>query len=147
METLEQLYEAYNFSATRCYVVGLDIPAKGYLRIEHKLPAYIKQLKGIYITISGFSQNAGSASGNNNNKTSTTNPIAGFITLNFNGQSLKCFQYNVPLTMYLTDCSKAIPFNEEINKNSFMQGYYFDNMLYINPKLPYRVSIYLHYKP
>lgn len=146
METIEQLYEAYNFSATRCYVVVLDIPAKGYLRIEHKLPAYIKQLKGIYVTISGFSQNAGSAT-NPNNKSTALPIVAGFITLNFNGQSLKCFQYNVPLTMHLTDCSKAIPFNEEINKNSFMQGYYFDNMLYTTPKPPYRVSIYLHYKP
>lgn len=145
MKTIEQIYKPYSFSDTRCYVFILDIGTKGYLKIEHKIPAYVRKLKGIFISVNGIIQPT--ASGPPSRSGGTSSIVAGFITLNFNGQSLKCFQYSVPQTLYLMDCSHPIPFDEQLNPNSFLQGYYFDNLLYITPKPAYKLSIYLHYEP
>lgn len=133
METIEELYEPYNFSATRCYVFTIDVRTKGFERIEHKIPEYVRNLKGIYVSVGGVIVNEGAPK------------VAGFISLNFNGQSLKCFQMSVTQTFYLNDCSKPALFEEKIEKNSFLQGYYFGYPLNFVLKPEYKISIYLHY--
>ncbi|OFY86581.1 MAG: hypothetical protein A3F72_08885 [Bacteroidetes bacterium RIFCSPLOWO2_12_FULL_35_15] len=145
MKTIEQYYEPYNFSATRCYVFTLDIGVKGFLRIEHKLPAYVRNLKEIFVSVSPKNKRVGV----DYMKASVpkTPIVAGFITLNFNGQSLKCFQCAVLQTLYLNDCSNPLPFNELINRNSFIQGFFIQNTTFIESRFSYRISIYLHYLP
>jgi hypothetical protein len=133
MKTIEQVYKPYNFSSTRCYVFTLVVSDKGFVKIEHKLPNYIRHLKGIYISSSGISANDGASK------------IAGHISLNFNGQSLKCFQHSFNHTIYKDDCSHPIEFKELILPNSFVQGYFFDNKLAQLFKRPFKLSIYLHY--
>lgn len=145
MKTIEQYYEPYNFSATRCYVFTLDIGVKGFLRIEHKLPAHVRNLKGIFISVSIKNKRVGGEYPKASIPKMPT--VAGFITLNFNGQSLKCFQCSVPQTLYLNDCSKPLPFDELINRNSFIQGFFIQNTRFIESKFSYRISIYLHYLP
>lgn len=135
MKTIKEIYEPYNFSNTSCYVFRLDIGTKDFIKIEHKIPEYVKNLTGIFVSISGTVINEGSPK------------VAGFISLNFNGQSLKCFQANIPQTYFLNDCSRPIAFDETIISNSFVQGYYFGYPLNFLVKVPHRVSIYLHYKP
>jgi hypothetical protein len=141
MKTVEQLYEPYDFSATRCYVFTLEVGTKGYLKIEHKIPAYVRHLKGIFIT-------AYVTNGKGQTNSFKQIPlVAGFITLNFNGQSLKCFQYGIPQTIYLVDCSKPLPYEELINRNSFVQGYFINSTTFLPTKYAYKLSIYLHYLP
>ena len=133
MKTIEQIYEPYNFSSTRCFVIKLDVGTNGFLKIEYKIPSYVRKLKGIFVTVRGASQYKSLQS------------EAGFISLNFNGQALKCFQSAVPQSLYLYDCSKPIPFDEDIKPNSFMQGYYQNNALNPPSKIGLTVSIYLHF--
>ena len=135
MKTIKEIYEPYDFSKTRCYVFRLDIGTKDFIKIEHKIPSYVKSLTGIFVSISGLAINEG------------TPTVKGFISLNFNGQSLKCFQASVPQTYFLNDCSRPIAFDETILENSFVQGYYMGYPLNFLVKVQHRVSIYLHYKP
>lgn len=129
METIEQKYEPYNFSKTSCYVFILTIDKGGYFKIEHKVPSYIRKLKGVFITTSGHVN---------------TLTYSGIISLNFNGQATKCFQMAVSKTDTLEDCSLPIPFDERINLNSFVQGYFY--AIPAENEFPYTLSIYLHYK-
>lgn len=135
MKTIEEIYEPYNFSTTRCYVFTLDIGAKDFIKIEHKIPAYVKNLTGIFVSVSGMAINEG------------TPVVKGFISLNFNGQSLKCFQASIPQTYFLNDCSNPILFEEKIEPNSFVQGYYYGYPFNFSIKVQHQISIYLHYKP
>lgn len=129
MKTIEQLYEPYNFSKTKCYVFTLTITKGNYTRIEHKVPWYIKKLEGIYVSVSLLD---------------TTKTLAGIISLNFNGQSLKCFHLPIHRTQNLNDFSHPLPLNEDIKRNSFIQGYFISKDLTVE-EFPYTLSIYLHY--
>lgn len=128
MNPIEQYYEPYNFSATQCYVIKLAIKHPGSTKIEYKLPAYIKQLKGIYISLACTQQQV---------------KIGGYISLNFNGNALKCFNNLVFVSKVLDDWSKPLPLNEQLKPNSFMQGYYFGFESLTD--VQYSISIYLHY--
>lgn len=129
--SIENIFIPYNFSATRCYVISQPVNINGYLKLEHKMPGFIKNINGIFISISC--------------PTSQTK-IAGFITLNFNGQALKSFQSSVIRTGLLKDCSHPTRFDETLIPNSLMQGFYYDvtNSIMI---FPYELSIYIHYTP
>ena len=131
MEDIKNSYSSYNFSATKCYVIANPVNINGYLKIDEKLPGFIKNIKGIFISVSC--------------PTSATK-VVGFITLNFNGQALKIFQTGVIRTNLLKDCSHPTTFNETIIPNSMMQGFYYD---VINTPMayPYTLSIYIHYEP
>ncbi len=131
MKTIQDIYAPYNFSATRCYVIAIPVNINGYLKIDEKLPGFIKNIKGIFVSVScPLSQTK----------------FAGFLTLNFNGQALKSFQSAIIRTALLKDCSHPTRFDETIIPNSRMQGYYYDT---INTVFgyPYTLSIYLHYIP
>lgn len=131
METIEQKYEPFNFSTTRCYVFQLAAEASGFIKIEHKLPKYIRQLKGICVTV--------------NIQDGTGEPLtAGFISLNFNGQSLKCFHSPVVVSDLVNDCSLPYPLDEAIFSNSFVQGYF--KAFTGEDWFPYTITIYLHYQ-
>ena len=130
METIEQTYQSYDYSATRCYVFQVNIPAAGFIKIEHKLPKYIKRLKGIFVTLDiqdGEQENA----------------VAGFISLNFNGQSLKAYHNPVLVSDLLADVSIPYPLDEPILPNSLVQGYY--NAFAVEDWFSHNLTIYLHY--
>lgn len=129
METIEQKYEPYNYSSTRCYVFVLAVTKEGYLKIEHKIPSYIRELKGVFVSTSGHLN---------------TLTFSGVISLNFNGQATKCLQIAVSKTDSVEDCSLPIPFDEKINLNSFVQGYFY--AIPAENEFPFLLSIYLHYK-
>jgi hypothetical protein len=132
MKTIEQIYKPFDLSATRCYVAVFKIDiAGGYINLEHKLPSYVQNLKGIYISIDDV-----------------VNPatlVEGFISLNFNGQSSKIFRQTILSTYYSKNTSRPFPFDEQLVPNSYMQGYYQD---FLSEKtVPYQLRVYLHYKP
>ncbi len=128
METIEHLFEPYNFSATHCYVFNMRVTARGNLKIEHKLPEYIRQLKGIFVSINSHQELV---------------KIAGIISLNFNGQTLKCYHNAVLVTNVLNDCSHPYPLDEQLKQNSFLQGYY--NATASLADAGYLLTVYLHY--
>lgn len=145
MKTIEQIYTPYNFSATRCYVHVVNIDKAGYFKIEHKLPSYIKHLEGIFISASGtfvpipVLEVPGEL---------PSTMLDGFISLNFNGESLKSFHSPVINSNKLEDCSQPFPFHETIKPNSYMQGYYIASEPTVaEDRQPGTISIYLHYKP
>lgn len=129
MKTIEDIFKPYNFSETRCYVIALQVEKNGFLKIEHKIPSYVKELKGIFVSTN-----------------CTTNPthLDGLISLNFNGQSFKSYQSFIYKINHLDDCSHPQPFDDTLLPNSFMQGFYYD--LTQTKTYPYTLSIYLHYQ-
>lgn len=129
MKTIEDIYKPYNFSETRCYVIVLKVTKDGFLKIEHKLPSYIKELKGIFVSTDCISN---------------ATHLDGLISLNFNGQSFKSFQSFVYKVVQFRDCSHPKTFDEIILPNSFLQGFYYD--LTNTKDFPYTLSIYIHYK-
>jgi hypothetical protein len=135
MKTINEIYEPFNFSATSCYVIVYEIGMEEIIKIENKLPNFIKQLKGIFVSVS-IDNSIGKA----------FNKTAGFISLNFNGQSLKCFHSPVHRRFGLKECPHPFPLDEQIHPNSFMQGYFLPPISGANTS-PYTVSIYLHYLP
>lgn len=130
MNPIEDIYKPFDYSASRCYVVVLTITQKGYMKLEHKLPSYVKQLVGVFITTT---LNGGII-------------YAGLASLNFNGDAFKSIHLPVYKSFKMLDGStRPMPLNESIKPNSFLQGYYLD-MSKTN-LFPYTVSIYLHYTP
>jgi len=129
MNSIEDTYKPYDFTKNKTYVIKYAIQNAGYMRIEHKLPSYVQYITGVLITAS---------------EVNSRSEYVGNLSLNFNGQSSKSLQLPVPKTDLLSDCSQAIPFEEEIKPNSFLQGYFFDNSK--SKKMPYTLTIYLHYK-
>ncbi len=130
MKTLTDILRPYNFSKTRCHIVRVDVLNQGYTKLECKVPAYVQKLKGIYL--SANSLHSGSQ-------------CIGYISLSFNGNAFKTFQTMVYQTIHLSDTSNPFPLNEQLERNSFMQGYYYDISNVLGG--PYRLSIYLHYEP
>lgn len=128
MKTIEDIYKPYNFSKTRCYVIVLKVTKNGFLKIEHKLPSYIKELKGVFVST---------------DCTTNVSHLDGLISLNFNGQSFKSFQAFVYKVVQFRDCSHPQIFNEILLPNSFLQGFYYD--LTNTKNFPYTIRIYLHY--
>lgn len=129
MKIIEEAYNPYNFSKTRCYVIVMDIDVDGYLKIEQKLPNYIKTIKGIFVSTT---------------YRSGTLYHIGIISLNFNGQAMKSFQLPVPETDHQLLTSHPLDLNETILPNSYLQGYFYG---FASPfKQQYRISIYLHYE-
>jgi hypothetical protein len=132
MKTIEELYKPFNLSTTRCYVAVFTVNEPGgFLTIDHKLPSYVQNLKGIYVSVDDI-----------------VNPatlVEGFISLNFNGQSLKIFQHSITSTYYSENTSRPFPFDEQLVPNSYMQGFYQD--FYSEKTLPYQLRVYLHYEP
>lgn len=121
-------YNPYDFSKTRCYVIVFDLDGANYIKIEHKLPNYIKKLRGVFISTTY--------------KNSQIKSV-GIISLNFNGQALKCFQLPVLETTHQQLTAQPLELNEDLMPNSFLQGYFYGIMN--APSRPYRISIYLHY--
>lgn len=131
MKTIEQIYQPFDFSATQCYVIMLEVAQGNYMKVEHKLPQHIRNLKGIYVSTS---------------RTVINSEQVAFISLNFNGQSLKCFHSPLNRTIAFDDCSSPFPMDEIIKENSFIQGFY-TALDFSGEEQPYTVTIYLHYLP
>lgn len=130
MKAHEKIFEAYNFSENPCHIITLNVTGLGFIKIEKKLPNEVQQLTGIFASV---------------NYPATQPKIVGYVTLNFNGNSLQPFQMPIVKTRFLKDTSKPYELNEKIKPNSFMQGYYFDATG--SPgNYPYTVTLYLHYK-
>lgn len=127
MNAIDKIYNPYNFSSTRCYVLIVEPKGKTLAKIEHKLPGYIKRIKGICVT-----------------STLSSNVILhiGLVSLNFNGNALKSFHFPVPNTYKQPEISNPINLDELIQPNSFIQGYFFGVK---SPAKFYTVSIYIHY--
>lgn len=127
MQTIHDIYQGYDFSSTRCYVIVLEIGAKGYTKIDHKLPGYVRHLKGIFFNVNTLHANS---------------DIVGYLSLNFNGQALQNIQCAIPAPKLMTNNSQPLRIDEYLEAESRMQGYFYD------PKtkfFPYNLSIYLHY--
>lgn len=137
MNQLEEKYLPYNFSENRTHIISFSVSAPaspyipGYVKIEKKLPYHIQHLTGIFISCS---------------RRAMQPKLAGYLTLNFNGLALPCFQIPVIKSFYLRHSSKPYPLNEKILPNSYMQGYYLD-INGADADYPYTINIYLHYKP
>jgi hypothetical protein len=132
MKSFEKIYKPFDLSATRCYVAVFTIDtADGYHSLEHKLPSYVQQLRGIFVSVDD-----------------TGNPPSmpeGVVSLNFNGQTLRNFRQTVMSTFHSENTSRPFPFKEELIPNSYLQGYYLD---YMSEKtMPYQLRVYLHYVP
>ena len=136
MNDFEKKYQPFNFSENRTHIITLSVPTPtnpyipGFVKIEKKLPSYIRHLTGIFISSS---------------RPALSHKLAGYATLNFNGLSLPCVQIPVMKTRFLSYSPNPYPFDEKIIPNSFLQGYYVD-VLGPNSDYPYNVNIYLHYK-
>lgn len=134
MKTIEDIYEPYNFSATRCYIFVIEVKKDGFIKIEHKLPSYVKELKGIFVSTT--------------NATIQGN-VTGLISMNFNGQAFKSYQAVVYKTAELGDCSHPETFNDTLLPNSFIQGYYYGLAPTVSTKASpkgYTLTIYIHYE-
>lgn len=132
MTSIHNIYEPYNFTENPCYIITIPITTVGYVKIEHKLPEYIKTLKGVFVSV---------------DCKRSLNPLAGMLIMNFNDQLFKNFQLPIIRTnLYLdSDHSKPIPFNEAILPNSFLQGFYYDSVNMLS-EYPYNLKIYLHHQ-
>ena len=129
--TLLDRYRPFNYSTTRCHVIALKFAKAGRFGIDEKLPACIGRLKGIYITVNCdipfFS--------------------IGGIFLSFNNGATKAFQSYLTNTKMLRDPGLPYPVDEEIKKNSLMQGYYHIRSEHLRFEPSGTVNIYLHYEP
>lgn len=132
MRTIQNIYEPYNFTNNPCHIIGIPVDQAGHVKIENKLPDFIKHLTGIFASV---------------NCVTSRNKIVGFLTLNFNQQLTKCLQVPVLRTNLHPkgDHSKPIVFDETILPNSYMQGFFYDSVD-LPGSYPYILKIYLHYK-
>ena len=128
MNAIDKIYKPYDFSATRCYVLIVEPHGKALAKIEHKLPSYIKRIKGICVTCTLNSKFI---------------LHAGIISLNFNGNSFKSFHLPVVNTYKQPEISNPLNMDEQLQPNSFMQGYFYGVK---SPSKIYTVSIYIHYE-
>lgn len=133
MTSIHNIYEPYNFSKFPCHIINIPISVTGYNKLEIKIPEYLQKLKGVFVSVdckNGVSK------------------LAGFLVMNFNDQALKNFQLPITRTNFyaLADFSHPIEFNEVILPNSYIQGFYYDNVN-IPSEYPYNLKIYLHYEP
>ena len=128
METIEQAYNPYDFSSTRCYIIVVNPPERGIFKIEHKLPSYIKTLRGVFVS---------------NTFPEHPRKNVGILSLNFNGHAFKSFQLPIPNISKQPEVSQPLELHEAIQPNSFLQGYFYGLR---NPGGTfYKLSIYLHY--
>jgi hypothetical protein len=130
MKKLANIFKPYNFSENPCHIITFQVLAFGFTKIEVKLPNYVQQLTGIFASI---------------NYPAIQPKIAGYFTLNFNGNALQAFQMPIVKTTFLKEVSTPYELNEALKPNSFMQGYYYDATGVPN-NYPYTVTLYLHYK-
>lgn len=130
MNAVDKIYNPYDFSATRCYVIVVEPKGFALTKIEHKLPSYIKTIRGIYV--SNTYANTGPSSKNH----------IGILSLNFNGNAFKSFHLPVPHTRIQPEVSNPLDLYEKLEPNSFLQGYFYGIK---SPLSFYRISIYLHY--
>jgi hypothetical protein len=133
MTSIHNIYEPYNFSKFPCHILSMPISVQGYNKLEFKLPEYLQKLKGVFASV---------------DCKSSAGKLAGFLVMNFNDQALKNFQLPITRTNFygMADLSHPIDFNEIILPNSYLQGFYYDNVGII-PEYPYTLKIYLHYEP
>lgn len=129
MRRIEDIFKKFSFSDTRCYVIRLTVMAQGYMKIEHKLPSYIQQIKHLLVI--------GAASSDKH--------TIGLVSLNFNGHAYKTLHRAIPRIKPGMDCPAPYPFDEDIQANSFLQGYYYD--ISKAKSFPYSLTIYIHYTP
>lgn len=125
--SINKIYKPFNFSDLGVYVLKIKITHTGATKIEDTLPSHIRVLKGIYFT----------------SNPNSTEKVTGYITLNFNEGILKNVQLPVMNSNVITHHSHPIPINETVKSNSIMQGYFYANNAI---KIPYTVSVYLHYE-
>jgi hypothetical protein len=130
MNAIDKIYNPYDFSSTRCYVFIIEPVGNALLKIEHKLPSYIKTIRGIYVT--------------NTYRTLSLQQKnhVGILSLNFNGNAFKSFHLPLPNTNIQPEVSNPLELYERIEPNSYLQGYFYGLKSLLNP---YRISIYLHY--
>lgn len=128
MNSFDKIYEPYNFSETRCYTIQLEVTKEGFMKIEHKLPSFIKELRGVFVSTTCVDSQG---------------HLSGLLSMNFNGQAFKSFQCFVYKNNHLEDCSHPFPFKDTIMPNSFLQGFYYDFTNSLN--LPYKLTVYIHY--
>jgi hypothetical protein len=133
MKTIQNIYEPYNFSKFPCYIIEVPIIVSGYKKLEYKIPEYLQKLKGVFVSV---------------DCKNSVSKVVGFLIMNFNDQALKNFQLPITRTNFysMADFSHPIYFNETIQPNSFLQGFYYDNVG-IPLEYPYSLKIYLHYEP
>lgn len=127
----------YDFSKTKMHVIPLQVTGSGYHKIDYKLPKHIKEIKHILLTVNCTDHKDSKAK---------IGRLAGYVSLNFNGQTFKTLTTAIMKTYLFKDCPNPFEVNVELEPNSFMQGYYLDAA---NPSdgYPYTLNIYLHYIP
>ncbi|MGZ4037246.1 MAG: hypothetical protein ACXVPQ_05415 [Bacteroidia bacterium] len=131
METIDDIHKPYDYSALRFYVMALTVSGPGLTKIDEKIPGYVQNLKGVFVSV-GCLTSAGK--------------ITGYLSVNFNGSAIKVLQLPVIRTNLLKDCSRPLPLNETIRPNSLLQGYYYDQTNG-SAGYPYSLKIYLDYEP
>lgn len=129
MDAIDKIYNPYDFSSTRCYVIVIEPHGRALTKIEHKIPSYIKTIRGIFVT--------------NTYQSNFVNHV-GILSLNFNGNAFKTFHLPLPNTDLLPEAGSPLELNERLEANSFLQGYFY-GMKALLPKFHYRISIYIHY--
>lgn len=136
-KVIDDLYAPYDWSKTKCYVIPIKVAGSGYLKIEHKLPNHIKEVKDIFLSVNCTDHRPSKAK---------LSRVAGYISLNFNGHVFKTLSTALLKTYFFKDTPNPFPVDAELEPNSFLQGYYWD---VANPSdgYPYLLNIYLHYIP
>lgn len=124
---IKEIYQPYNFSKGKCYVINVDVIRNTILKIQETLPLQIEKLTGIYITCNAR----------------TKERVIGYITIQFNEGVLKTVQLPILNSNLIKHHSHPIPLNETIKSNSIMQGFMFFRIV---TRRPYTVKIYLHYE-
>lgn len=130
MEPIDKLYNPYNFSATRCYVIVIEPKGEALTKIEHKMPNYIKVIRGIYVSNTYVSFSA------------QPKRHVGILSLNFNGNAFKSFHLPLPNTIIQPEVGNPLELHETLQPNSLLQGYFYGLKSIASP---YRISIYIHY--
>jgi hypothetical protein len=132
MKTIQNIYEPYDFTKNPCYIIGVAVNQPGYVKIEYKIPDFLKNLTGVFASVTCRNSSL---------------KLAGFLILNFNQQLTKCFQLPIFRTNLYPkkDHSKPVELNEEIVPNSYVQGFFYD-YVGLGGEYPYTLKIYLHYK-
>lgn len=129
MNAIDKIYNPYDFSSTRCYIIVIEPHGAALTKIEHKLPSYIRTIRGIYVS--------------NTFRSNIVNHV-GILSLNFNGNAFKAFHLPLPNTRIQPEVSNPLDLNERLEPNSFLQGYFY-GIKSLLPKNYYRISIYIHY--
>ncbi len=134
MQALNKLYQAYNFSSTKCVVIRQDIFSTHFVKIEARLPADAKEITGIVIIPAlDFSL-------------SKNHYIAGLLSLSLNDGTALFYHQHISPVREKQDYSQPYPVNIAVKNCSSIRGYYADQ---INGNSPffvgYSLSIYIHY--